>query len=106
MKKQPPLCSSKKCVLNNFAELTRNLTGQGSFLGVRHFDKHSSTTQERRALQEKLLAFSSQKNLKDAPSMRNIINRRPQSAGHLFSKSENLSPVCEKGQGISSPSSL
>ena len=35
MKKHPPVCSIKKGVLKNFAELTRNLSGPGGFLGIR-----------------------------------------------------------------------
>ena len=46
-----------KVVLKNFANLTKSLSRQGVFFELGHFDKHSSTAQERRSLQGKISVF-------------------------------------------------
>ena len=66
-----------------FKRLTRNFLGQRSFLGIRHFDKHSPTTQERKAPQGKNLRFFRLETLKNCILNENFTHRWPQS-GHFF----------------------
>ena len=54
----------KKVFLKILQNLPDICKGKGVFLELGHFDKHSSTTQKRRALQGKISGFSPRKTLK------------------------------------------